>query len=48
MLSCGLGGVVSSLREVLGSIASTMSLNLGLLSAELSRGHRRELARINS
>ena len=36
----GLSNAVSSLRQVLRSIASTMSLNLGVLSVELSRSAR--------
>ena len=36
----GLGAVIGPVRQVLGSIASTMSLNLGVLSAELSRSAR--------
>ena len=36
----GLAGTVGPLRQALGSIASSMSLNLGVLSLEFSRGPR--------
>ncbi|MDE0134179.1 MAG: hypothetical protein OXH86_04030 [Acidimicrobiaceae bacterium] len=37
----GLNAVTGTLREMLGTIASTMSLNLGVVRAELSRSARR-------